>query len=980
MHALDGDLTAVIADLNEARPDLVRLAESLCLAASVERAFLRRARLRFLPRSTAGLEAELWFSPLVEAAGDQTLLLDPGVSEVLRHRLTQGPLEHAWAVREFTEEAHREAPPVVRWFEELLWAGVFPSADGHQIVQDELRRMLHAVTVGGDDEADDLGRWALHYLPRLPAGLLRHDDAWRIQVASAERLGLEPPYDPFSRPESITAGARALVRREVAIGVTARSGGVVLSSPPASDALAIRASGGRKVRLDVVSVLEPPPSTVPARLELQEDQSVFLPFTVIQRLNRAGQPVMSVAHAGGAVEVAVAAPDWVPGAMEPGWPYVTVLMRDGTIVLYGDDGAVIMTVPRPPVGATRRSVALSADGTSLAWIEDGDIHRCEVGIRPGPAQVLPGQGEVSNVWFPRGHAEDPMWASHSLGRLTLRGPGLLDHVIHDVRGGVRALWPFSGGGAVALLDDLGSLWLYDNRDALGQRRLLSRSVTAVSGHGDGECIVAARTDGAVLAWSPVDPDQETWVGSAPWEVTDLAVSTDGGSVAAVGADARLLICGLRTQRAFSRQVRVAFAADRVFAHPSGGWTVAGSGGPIELRSEDGRRHVVTPDYEPDLRADDVPAWIRGRVIAEIDSIDLWGDQASPPADVMRNIAGAGVQCIVVGPLTPPPLTGPADLATTSRDDDTPFDGLRGIAPLIEAASLHGVRVVVDLHLTNGEFNRMGAVTKARVYDGTRRWLDQGVDGVQITGGQAIGQRFLNDLHHLLQGYDDRVLVGRRPWAPLSTSSLDLGGTGARTAACHVVMLSLDVALAQGIRNADLGSDAPSSYGAQLMEAHKTLATARHGAQWGHTLPKALDPAQRRLAAAVLLGLPGCPVLPLELLQESGTAAMLELRRAHLALSRGTCGLRRFDHPEVLGVLRAHGSETILCLANSATERRSVSLTSEVVGREVPVRLLDLFDGSEVECGSRVPATVEIHGGGVRWMLVAQAFSTAGPRG
>ncbi|MFE0516710.1 hypothetical protein, partial [Streptomyces sp. NPDC058964] len=64
-----------IAELARRRPSLVALASCVSLAVSVDRAFLRRARLRFLPRTAAGLEAELWFSPLVETAGSHTLLL-----------------------------------------------------------------------------------------------------------------------------------------------------------------------------------------------------------------------------------------------------------------------------------------------------------------------------------------------------------------------------------------------------------------------------------------------------------------------------------------------------------------------------------------------------------------------------------------------------------------------------------------------------------------------------------------------------------------------------------------------------------------------------------------------------------------------------------------------------------------------------------------------------------------------------------------
>src|SRR5262245_14691442 len=46
---------------------VVDLARYLSLAAWIEPALLRKARLTFLPRSDAGLEADLWFSPLVQS-------------------------------------------------------------------------------------------------------------------------------------------------------------------------------------------------------------------------------------------------------------------------------------------------------------------------------------------------------------------------------------------------------------------------------------------------------------------------------------------------------------------------------------------------------------------------------------------------------------------------------------------------------------------------------------------------------------------------------------------------------------------------------------------------------------------------------------------------------------------------------------------------------------------------------------------------
>ncbi|QSY49809.1 hypothetical protein [Streptomyces griseocarneus] len=206
--APDEEMTAFVERLARRRPELVRLAECLSLAADVERSLLRRVRLRFQPRSSSGLEAELWFSPLVEAAGEHSLQLDPVAATVLRRRLASRPREHVEAVWACTREAHAGAPAVTRWFEELLWVDVFPAAVPAAQLDGRLRRVLAAVGAAGE-AADELGRWVLHYVPRLPPWLLRHENARRIQVVSCERLGLEPPPDPFPRPAVTDEEARA---------------------------------------------------------------------------------------------------------------------------------------------------------------------------------------------------------------------------------------------------------------------------------------------------------------------------------------------------------------------------------------------------------------------------------------------------------------------------------------------------------------------------------------------------------------------------------------------------------------------------------------------------------------------------------------------------------------------------------------------------------------------------------------------------
>ncbi|MGH9945327.1 MAG: hypothetical protein ACRD9R_23495, partial [Pyrinomonadaceae bacterium] len=90
----------LVARVRRSAPEVVELARAVSLAARVEPALLRRARLDLLPHLDAGAEADLWFSPLVEAHDALALTFAPAMSDVLRRELAENQtlLERAWAV------------------------------------------------------------------------------------------------------------------------------------------------------------------------------------------------------------------------------------------------------------------------------------------------------------------------------------------------------------------------------------------------------------------------------------------------------------------------------------------------------------------------------------------------------------------------------------------------------------------------------------------------------------------------------------------------------------------------------------------------------------------------------------------------------------------------------------------------------------------------------------------------------------------
>ncbi|RKT46636.1 SUMF1/EgtB/PvdO family nonheme iron enzyme [Thiocapsa rosea] len=159
----DRDLVDRIEALN---PALYRLGLVLATALRIEPLLLRNARLRFLPQSDAGLESELWFSPLVSSRSARSVLLRPGVARLLTERLTaaQAPFQYedVWA---FIEDQTRHWPP-----EEHLEQALRQAARRGDTTAlcEGLRTALRRIAVAsGNNERRDLARWLKGALPAL---------------------------------------------------------------------------------------------------------------------------------------------------------------------------------------------------------------------------------------------------------------------------------------------------------------------------------------------------------------------------------------------------------------------------------------------------------------------------------------------------------------------------------------------------------------------------------------------------------------------------------------------------------------------------------------------------------------------------------------------------------------------------------------------------------------------------------------------
>jgi hypothetical protein len=182
----------LIGRVERARPEVVRLAELASLAAQVDAPLLRRLRQQFLPGSDPGLEADLWFSPLLEAQDDECGTFHEPVVLRLRERLRirlQATDEPAFnRVASLTRTAHAHLPEALR-LEELLTAWAIRAEIWDRThMEQALAPALGALAGADDAHALEVARWAMQAAGRLPESVRSLLPMQALLVASALRL------------------------------------------------------------------------------------------------------------------------------------------------------------------------------------------------------------------------------------------------------------------------------------------------------------------------------------------------------------------------------------------------------------------------------------------------------------------------------------------------------------------------------------------------------------------------------------------------------------------------------------------------------------------------------------------------------------------------------------------------------------------------------------------------------------------------
>src|SRR5580704_3941211 len=159
----------------------VALAEAVSLAVRVEPELLRKMRLELFPATNAGIEADLWFSPLIESRAQSGIVFDQGLAQLLRQRLAERVerLEAAWRV---TESVHRHVSPAILAEEKLAYLALAGKYD-------EMRELLRSVVATlVSPRGRRLAGWAARAIGRLPEEAKYSEEAQMLAFGASLRL------------------------------------------------------------------------------------------------------------------------------------------------------------------------------------------------------------------------------------------------------------------------------------------------------------------------------------------------------------------------------------------------------------------------------------------------------------------------------------------------------------------------------------------------------------------------------------------------------------------------------------------------------------------------------------------------------------------------------------------------------------------------------------------------------------------------
>lgn len=172
--------------------DIVALARVLSPAMRIDPWLLREARLTLMPQLNVGVEADLWFSDMIESRSVEGLVLDIGIQRRLREELRDQSelLNPALAL---VKQAHRAFPDTIRLEESLIRLELEDQLD-EAAVKRLLAPALKTVT-GGGRSADEIAYWANHAWRRFSPKVHQTKAARQLIYASILKVRGSPPDD-----------------------------------------------------------------------------------------------------------------------------------------------------------------------------------------------------------------------------------------------------------------------------------------------------------------------------------------------------------------------------------------------------------------------------------------------------------------------------------------------------------------------------------------------------------------------------------------------------------------------------------------------------------------------------------------------------------------------------------------------------------------------------------------------------------------
>lgn len=921
--------------LAEADPPLYTLARALCLAPHAAPAFVRRARLTFVPVSAAGLEADLWFSPLVESADARAVVLDPLIAAGLRHELSRDRVQ--WkAVLSLTADMQREAPELVRRYTRLAQAD---AGERWVDTEAELAGFAAGISTGAPDgaSADDLSRWLVHFLPRLPRVLEAAAPARTLLISAAARLAVDPPGWVVHRHGTArvaaarAAATRTPVRGHVELGVRLDDAGLTLSRPPAPGSRVLEVPGGERVRVELAGPGEA--TTQGHVVELGAVESVRVPVAVFAELVElavtstdrdplTGRRLMNTetvfgvtdALADGRLRAALrSAGEGTELLLWHGKLRRTVPLRGTARLLRADDrtGTVLLVADdRLLVVRTQGAETVSIGG--LGEIRDAVVATPDR-LSPTPCVVVANEHGVCTV-RPDAPTDPPTYLSRSAEAGLRIWVGAESSELVIVRGSAEPEFvDLAGGGAIR---------------SEGRADVLP--VTAITSAHGGRPLLFAQTGPQLVLMPTPDTIHVVRGGGLDTDIVSVAISRGGARTAAVDRAGRLLRWDGATMSGRMREVPLPFPAVSISA--AGLWelTVVGRGGPVELRAEDGRTVLLTPTRN----ADPETGWLRDTLVGTM----------PVRAGELESLVRSGIGCVC--------LPVPMRESTPGRRGSVAAEGM------LHAAGAAGIRMLVDVRIAPGS-DAVRSGGGPRLLRRCAELLAAGAAGVRVlpsrsvpSGDTAAGRgdptvELLAALRRLVDEYPGRVLV------------LDRGAVGesaprAGDECCHLV-------LAQGARSV------PQALA--LVEAEQPFAGAVP--DWALSLSTGIgrDPARTGVMASVALALPGLravaglPAGP----PGDAVAALLRVRARERALARGTATRLGSGDSDVVVLSRRYEDDIVVCVANLGTRRGTVALTTPSLP---PGRLVDLLDPSGPQpartLGDRSPAMVTLAAHEYRW--------------